>query len=214
VSDQLFREVDEEVRQDRLQDLGKRYGIYAAVAAVLIVAGTIAFVLWRDAQQSARDADSSRFLNAVIQESEAADAALLALRELADDGTTAYRFLAKLREARLLAQEGDTAQALAVFDSVAADADLGDTYRDLARLLAVANGLDVLSQDEVETRIGPLNVAGSPFQVTAREFLAVSAIKAGDMARAEELLRANQADGSAPVASRARATEVLTAIGR
>jgi len=214
VSDQLFREVDEEVRQDRLQDLWKRYGIYAAVAAVLIVAGTIAFVLWRDAQQSARDADSSRFLNAVIQESEAADAALLALRELADDGTTAYRFLAKLREARLLAQEGDTAQALAVFDSVAADADLGDTYRDLARLLAVANGLDVLSQDEVETRIGPLNVAGNPFQVTAREFLAVSAIKAGDTARAEELLRANQADGSAPVASRARATEILTAIGR
>lgn len=214
MSDQLFREVDEEVRQDRLQDLWKRYGIYAAVAAVLIVAGTIAFVLWRDAQQSARDADSSRFLNAVIQESEAADAALLALRELADDGTTAYRFLAKLREARLLAQEGDTAQALAVFDSVAADADLGDTYRDLARLLAVANGLDVLSQDEVETRIGPLNVAGNPFQVTAREFLAVSAIKAGNTARAEELLRANQADGSAPVASRARATEILTAIGR
>lgn len=214
MSDQLFREVDEEVRQDRLQDLWKRYGIYAAVAAVLIVAGTIAFVLWRDAQQSARDADSSRFLNAVIQESEAADAALLALRELADDGTTAYRFLAKLREARLLAQEDDTAQALAVFDSVAADADLGDTYRDLARLLAVANGLDVLSQDEVETRIGPLNVAGNPFQVTAREFLAVSAIKAGDTARAEELLRANQADGSAPVASRARATEILTAIGR
>lgn len=214
MSDQLFREVDEEVRQDRLQDLWKRYGKYAAVAAVLIVAGTIAFVLWRDAQQSARDADSSRFLNAVIQESEAADAALLALRELADDGTTAYRFLAKLREARLLAQEGDTAQALAVFDSVAADADLGDTYRDLARLLAVANGLDVLSQDEVETRIGPLNVAGNPFQVTAREFLAVSAIKAGDTARAEELLRANQADGSAPVASRARATEILTAIGR
>ncbi|MEK9831389.1 MAG: tetratricopeptide repeat protein [Rhodospirillaceae bacterium] len=214
MSDQLFREVDEEVRQDRLQDLWKRYGIYAAVAAVLIVAGTIAFVLWRDAQQSARDADSSRFLNAVIQESEAADAALLALRELADDGTTAYRFLAKLREARLLAQEGDTAQALAVFDSVAADADLGDTYRDLARLLAVANGLDVLSQDEVETRIGPLNVAGNPFQVTAREFLAVSAIKAGDTARAEELLRANQADGSAPVASRARATEILTASGR
>lgn len=214
MSDQLFREVDEEVRQDRLQDLWKRYGIYAAVAAVLIVAGTIAFVLWRDAQQTARDADSSRFLNAVIQESEAADAALLALRELADDGTTAYRFLAKLREARLMAQEGDTVQALAVFDSVAADADLGDTYRDLARLLAVANGLDVLSQDEVEMRIGPLNVAGNPFQVTAREFLAVSAIKAGDTARAEELLRANQADESAPVASRARATEILTAIGR
>lgn len=214
MSDQLFREVDEEVRQDRLQDLWKRYGILAAVAAVAIVVGTIAIVLWQNAQQSARDGDSTRFLNAVVQESTAVDTALLELRGLAEDGTPAYRFLAKLREGRLLAEEGDKAQALAVFDSVAADSDLGDTYRDMARLLAVANGLDVLSQNEVEERIGPLNTPDNPFRVTAREFLAVAAIQVGDTARAEELLRANQSDASAPVASRARATEILTAIGR
>ncbi len=214
MSDQLFREVDEEVRQDRLQALGKRYGIYAVIAAVALVAGTIAFVVWQDSQQAARDADSTRFLNAVVQESVAADSALLELRELGADGTTAYRFLAKLREGRLLAQEGDKAQALAVFDSVASESDLGNTYRDLARLLAVANGLDVLSQNEVEERIVSLNVPDNPFRVTAREFLALSAIQAGDTARAEELLRANQSDASAPVASRARATEILTVIGR
>ena len=210
---QLFREVDEEVRQDRYQQLWKTYGTYAVIAAVLIVAGTIAFVLWRDAQQSARDADSTRFLDAVVQESVQADTALQELRALAQDGTPAYRFLAQLREARLLATQGDKAQALAIFDSIAADSDLRGTYRDLARLLAVANGLDVLSQNEVEERIGPLNVAGNPFQVTAREFLAVSAIQAGERERAAELLRANQTDPSAPVASRARATELLTAIG-
>lgn len=210
---QLFREVDEEVRQDRYQQLWKRYGTYAVIAAVLIVAGTIAFVLWRDAQQSARDNDSTRFLDAVVQESVQADSALLQLRELAQDGTPAYRFLAQLREARLLATQGDKAQALSVFDSIAADSDLQDTYRDLARLLAVANGLDVLSQSEVEARIGPLNTDGNPFRVTAREFLAVAAIQAGERERAAELLRANQTDPSAPVASRARATELLTAIG-
>tara|TARA_R110002110_G_scaffold284986_1_gene499096 strand:+ start:76073 stop:76717 length:645 start_codon:yes stop_codon:yes gene_type:complete len=213
VSDPLFREVDEEVRQDRYQELWKRYGTYAVVAAVVIVGATIAAVVWRDAQQSARDADSSRFLDAVVQESVQSGSALLQLRELAQDGTPAYRFLAQLREARLLATQGDKAQALAVFDAVAADSDLGATYRDLARLLAVANGLDVLSQSDVEERIGPLNIEGNPFQVTAREFLAVAAIQAGNRERAVELLRANQADPAAPVASRARATELLTAIG-
>ncbi|MEP4377613.1 MAG: tetratricopeptide repeat protein [Alphaproteobacteria bacterium] len=213
MSDQLFREVDEEVRQDRFQEIWKRYGIYLVIGVVVIVGGTIAFVLWRDAQQSARDADSARFLDAVVQESVQADAALRELRVLAQEGTPAYRFLAQLREARLLATQGDKAQALAVFDSIAADSDLRGTYRDLARLLAVANGLDVLSQNEVEARIGPLNTDGNPFQVTAREFLAVAAIQAGERERAAELLRANQADPSAPVASRARATELLTAIG-
>lgn len=213
MSDQLFREVDEEVRQDRFQEAWKRYGIYLVIGVVLIVGGTVAFVLWRDAQQSARDTDSTRFLDAVVQESVQADSALLQLRELAEDGTPAYRFLAQLREARLLATRGDKAQALAVFDSIAADSDLRDTYRDLASLLAVANGLDVLSQGEVEQRIGPMNTEGHPFRVTAREFLAVAAIQAGERERAKELLRANQSDSSAPVASRARATELLTAIG-
>lgn len=210
---QLFREVDEEVRQERYQQLWKTYGTYAVIAVVLIVGATIALVLWRDAQQSARDADSTRFLDAVVQESVQADAALLELRALAQDGTPAYRFLAKLREARLLASQGDKAQALAIFDSVAADSDLRGTYRDIARLLAVANGLDVMSQSEVEERIGPLNKDGNPFQVTAREFLAVAAIQAGERERAAELLRANQTDPTAPRASRARATELLTAIG-
>ena len=213
MSDQLFREVDEEVRQDRLQNLWKRYGIYAGIVAVAIVGGTIAFVLWQNSQQSARDADSTRFLNAVVQEGTQADSALLELRELAAEGTPAYRFLAKLREGRLLAQEGNKAQALVVFDSIAADSRLSVTYRDLASLLAVTNSLDVLSQNEVEARIGPLNVPENPFRVTARELLAAAAIQAGDRSLAEDLLRANQSDTSAPVGSRARATEILTAIG-
>lgn len=213
MSDELFREVDEEVRQDRYQDLWKRYGIYTVVVAAIIIGATIAIVLWRDAQLSAREADSTRFLDAVVQESLQPDSALLQLQELARDGTPAYRFLARLREARLLAGDGDKAQAVAVFDSIAADDDLQSTYRDIARLLAVANGMDVLSQAEVEQRIGPIDSESNPFRVTAREFLALAAIQAGDRDRAAALLRANQADGSAPVASRARATELLTAIG-
>ena len=35
----IFNEVDEEVRRERLQKLWERYSIYIVVAAVLIVAG-------------------------------------------------------------------------------------------------------------------------------------------------------------------------------
>jgi len=180
VSDELFREVDEEVRQDRYQQVWKRYGTLLVIAVVAIVGATVAFVVWRGAQESAREADSTRFLAAVVQEQTQRDTAILQLRDIANDGTPGYGFLASLREASLLADAGNTAEAVAVFDSIAADDDLGASYRDMARLLAVARGMELLGSDEVEQRLSALNTEDNPFRVTAREFLAVSAIRNGN----------------------------------
>ncbi len=213
MSDELFREVDEEVRQEQYHKLWKRYGVYIAGVAIAIVAGTIAIVVWRDMQETARQDDSTRFIAAAAQEQVTPEAAIAALRELARDGTTGYRFLASLREARLLADAGDVSQAVAAFDAAAADDALDATYRDLARLLAVSNGMGVLSMAEVEQRIAAIDAPDNPFRFSARELLAVAAIQAGARERAGDLLRANLEDPAAPPAMRARATELLAAIG-
>lgn len=213
MSDDLFREVDEEVRQDRFQQVWKRYGTLVVIAVVAIVGATIAFVLWQGARENAREADSTRFLAAVVQEQTQRDTAILELRDLARDGTTGYRFLASLREASLLADAGNMAEAVAVFDAIAADDDLSASYRDMARLLAVARGMELLAPEEIEQRLSGLNTAENPFRVTAREFLAVSAIRAGNDAQARELLQANIDDSEVPPASRNRAVELLAVLG-
>jgi hypothetical protein len=213
VSDELFREVDEEIRQDRYQKIWKRYGTLVVIAVVAIIGATVAFVLWRDAQESAREADSTRFLAAVAQEQAARDTAVAELRDIARDGTPGYRFLASLREASLMADAGNTAEAVAVFDAIAADADLNETYRDMARVLAVSRGLELLAPAEIEQRLAPLNTPDHPFRITAREFLALAAIRAGDDNRARELLQENIDDTQSPPASRDRAIELLAALG-
>lgn len=214
MSDELFREVDEEVRQDRFQNLWKRYGIYLVIVFVVIVGATVAFVLWRDAQESARQADSARFLEAVVAEQTERNAAIDQLREIAREGTPGYRFLASLREAALLADGGETGEAVIVFDAVAADEDFEPVYRDIARLLAVAHGMQNMSQGEVEERLAGLAADDSPFRITAREFLAVAAIRGGNPDRAAELLRANIADNEVSRAAQARAGELLATLDR
>ena len=214
MSDELFREVDEEVRQDRFQNLWKRYGIYLVIVFVVIVGATVAFVLWRDAQGSARQADSARFLEAVVAEQTERNAAIDQLREIAREGTPGYRFLASLREAALLADGGETGEAVIVFDAVAADEDFEPVYRDIARLLAVAHGMQNMSQGEVEERLAGLGADDSPFRITAREFLAVAAIRGGNPDRAAELLRANIADNEVSRAAQARAGELLATLDR
>ncbi len=213
MSDELFREVDEEIRQDRFQQHWKRYGTLAALSLVVFLGAVIAVVVWRDAQQSAREADSARFLTAVVQEQSERDAAITALRDIAQDGTTGYRFLASLREATLLAEAGDVAEAVTIFDAVAADDAFSDPHRELARIFAVARGMEIMSAAEAEDRLSDFNTPTHPFRVTAREFLAVSAIRAGDDSRASELLRANMEDNETPLSARARASELLALTG-
>ena len=213
MSDELFREVDEEVRQDQFQKLRSRYRFYLLAAVVLIVGATVAVVVWRGAQQSARDTDSTRFLAAVVQEQAARDVALEQLRDLAREGTPGYRLLASMREAGLLAGSGQVSEAIAVFDSISADTDVATPYRDMSRLLAVAHGMALMSSAEVAERLSDMAAPSNAFRVTAREFLALAAMKAGDAARAREMLQANIEDRDTPPASRARAGELLAVVG-
>ena len=53
MSDDLFREVDEEVRQDRYIKIWKRYGIYVSALVVTIILITVGVVVWRDIERSA-----------------------------------------------------------------------------------------------------------------------------------------------------------------
>lgn len=213
MSDQLFREVDEEVRQDRFQAYWKRYGIWFAAAAALIVAVTIGYVVWQNMQESARQESSDAFVAAITGAAEDREAAIAQLRDLSADATPGYRMLARMREAALLAETGRTAEAVAAFDVIAADDGIDELYRDLARLFAVANGLDILSPDEVRSRIGSLDTPDHPLRFSARELLAAAALKAGDSEDATTLLRQIVDDPAAPQGIRSRAAELLQALG-
>jgi hypothetical protein len=114
----------------------------------------------------------------------------------------------------LLADGGETGEAVIVFDAVAADEDFEPVYRDITRLLAVAHGMQNMSQGEVEERLAGLAADDSPFRITAREFLAVAAIRGGNPDRAAELLRANIADNEVSRAAQARAGELLATLDR
>ena len=60
----IFREVDEELRQDKLTALWKKYGNVILGAAVLIVAVTAGVTLWKDRQHRAQEASSEAYVTA------------------------------------------------------------------------------------------------------------------------------------------------------
>jgi len=213
VSDELFREVDEDVRRDRAHQLWNTYGLYVIALVAFVVIATAAIVFWRDYQQGRHEANSQR-LDAALQLASGGrqDAAIDALEALASDAGGGIAVLARFREAALAAELGETARAVAIYDAVVADKGVDALYRDLARLFAVLHGLDDEPPASLEARLAPLLDTENPWHYSASELAALVALKAGETERARGLLEDLTEDLEAPQGVRARAAELLAAL--
>ena len=200
----IFQEVDEEVRRERLQKLWDRYGNYLIALCVLIVAGVGAwrgYDWWqmRQAAQSGAAFEAAAKLAGSGKDQEA-DAAFA---KLAMDGTAGYRILARLREAATLAKT-DTKSAVGAYDALAADASAGQAIQDLAAVRAGYLLVDTAPYAELRSRLEPLPAAPRPFHHSAREILALSAWRSGDSAAARQWIDMMMADPQTPPSTKSR----------
>jgi hypothetical protein len=216
VSD-IFQEVDEEVRRERLNRLWQQYGNYAIAACVLVV---VAVAGWRgyDWWQTRKAAEAGAAFESAVMLAEAgkhqeADAAFA---KLAVDGTAGYRILARLREAAELAQTDKNA-AVKTYDEIAGDRSAGQVMQDLAAVRSGFLLVDTAPYSEIRARLEPLTAADRTFRHTARELLALSAWKAGDMTAARQWADMIITDPLSPAGTRSRAevlSELIAASGK
>jgi hypothetical protein len=208
VSD-IFQEVDEEIRREQLNKLWARYGNYLVALCVLIVVGVAAWrgYEWWQAKQAAVSGAAFEQAAALaeagkVQEAEAAFA------KLTTDGTPGYRVLAGMRQAAELART-DTKAAVAAYDRVAADKSAGPAVQDLAAIRAGLLLVDSAPYAELRSRLEPLTGEDRIFRHSARELLALSAFKSGDLAAAKQWTDLVMTDPQTPSGMRSRA-EVLS----
>ena len=205
----IFQEVDEEVRRERLQKLWERYGNLVIAACILIV---VAVGGWRGYQwwENKKAGESgTAFENALtLAQAGKHDDAEAAFAKLAVDGTAGYRSLARLQQAAELAQTDKNA-AVKAYDDIAADKSVGQAIQDLAALRSGFLLVDSAPYSEMQQRLEPLTGADKTFRHSARELLALSAWKSGDMTAARQWTDMIITDPQSPQGSRSRA-EVLS----
>ena len=207
----IFQEVDEEVRREQLKKLWDRYGTYFIAACVLVV---VAVGAWRGYEwwQAKRAGESGAAFEQAVSLAEAGKTpdAEAAFAKLATDGTAGYRVLARLREAAAVAT-ADRPAAVKDYDEIAADRSAGRVIADLAALRAGFLLVDHAPYSEMRTRLEPLTGPDRAFRHSARELLALSAWKAGDVAAARQWTDMIVTDPQTPAGARNRA-EILSAL--
>lgn len=208
---QFIREIDEDLRRDRLLKLWERYGIYAIAVAFLVVAATAGWRGWEWYQTREGVKAGSRFEAAlVLAESGKHAEAEQEFAAIAKDANWGYRLLSRMR---LAAETGarDAAAGAVAYDAIAADGSIDAAIRDVARLRAAFLLLDTAQAAEIASRVEPLMVPTSPFRFSARETLALARYKAGEREAARAMFAELVVDPETPPALRNRA-EVMQAL--
>ena len=207
----IFREVDEDIRNARLRKVWDRVAPYALGAAVLLVLAVAAFRGWEYFQSRQADASGDRFMTALqLSDQGQYDEAITALRALAEDGSGSYPMLARFKIAADMGRSGDVTGAVAEFDAIAAS-NAPEDVRSLARLRAAMLLVDTVPFADMETRLSDLAATGNPWRHTARELLALSAWRNNDFQAAKTYLDQIATDQEAPQDMRSR-TLMLSAL--
>lgn len=200
----IFREVEEDVRRERLEKFWKRYGAWLIAAGILLLAGVGGWQLYKHQQKAARMRDSEAF--AAAQRISDPKNAATAFGDLAKSGTGGYGPVAKMAQAGALFASGQLKSAMDIYKEVG---KRDDQIGRAALLRAAWIIASTAPRKELEDLLAPLNKDGDAWQPLAREVLAFSDFRAAKIRQAADGYRALVENERSPQALRARARAMM-----
>jgi len=210
----FLREVDEALREQEMIDAIRRYGKMAAILIVVILVGLGGYLWWDNHRKDQLGEQGEQMALALDQvEAGKLDAGASQLAGLASSGSPGSRTAARMMQAGILAEQGKAAQAQTLFQTVAADADAPQPYRDLATIRGVALGFDAMPPADVVAKLKPLAVPGKPFFGSAGELLGAAYLKQGRNDLAGPLFASIAKDKTVPDTLQRRARQMAGLLG-
>ncbi len=211
--DSLLREVDEELRREKMERLWQRYNGLILGAAAVVIAGVAGYKFLESRRLSATYTAGSQFNAAVeLANQNKREEAVKAFQHIAETGPHGYASLAKLHIAGAYVKDGKTAEAVAAFDALASDPSVDQLLKNFAQLQAASLRMDQADFTEMQNRLNSLTGDSSPYKVSARELLGFAAFKAGKLEEARKLLEPLLIDPNATRAIQDRIKIVMAEI--
>lgn len=212
----IFQEVEEDLKRERSEELWRKYGKYVIGVAAVIVLGVAGREGWKTYESSTSIENGTRLANAVELAQDSAtdeDAALAALDAIIADGNAGFVALGHFQKAAVYLRADAKPSAINELEAIAGNSDIDQVYRDLAVVEIAMNSASEANAQELIARLEPIAVPENAWYYSAREMIALLHIASGDVDAAKPLLTEIADDNTAPSGMRARASEILKAVG-
>lgn len=212
--DVFLREVDDALRQDQLHTAFRRWGLAIGAVVILGLLGLGGYLYWQQQSRESAAQQGEQFTIALDDiEAGKLDEGKTKLAALIKDSDGGTKAATQLMQGGLAIEQGRTADALKLFEAVAADASAPQPYRDLAAIRLVAANFDAMKPEDVVARLKPLAEPGKPWFGGAGELVGLAYLKQGRKDLAGPLFAAISRDKEAPESLRSRARQMAGLLG-
>jgi len=211
--DDIFKEVDEELREERLTKIWKRIGPYVIgiLSGAIII--TSAVIGYREYDETQRQNWGVQFAEAMNLSEEGNWQESLDLFETLTEKTNlGYKTLSLFQAASLYAKNGNKEKALEIYQSLENEA-LDENFRDLATLMLIYLQFDNADPEILEKRIEKLASKGNPWYYNAVELKGFLFAKQKNKEKQIEIFNILSKDNKAPEGVRTRANDMLAILG-
>ncbi len=208
----FVEEVEEDIRQEKIKKMWRRFGPPAATVAALIVLGVFSWSFYINAkEQKSRDL-SDQFLKAMEQVSLGqTETAQQIFKNLSQSSVKGYEFSSLMALAYQNIQKGDISKALGYYDLII-QGQFDEAYKNLARVLAAQTSVGMEYYANYQDDIEKISASNLALKWSAREVKALHFISLSKMDLAKSELKNLAESTEVPADIRVRAQMILEVI--
>jgi hypothetical protein len=214
ITETFVKEVDENLRRDRLRDFFKENGTWIVLGVILFLAISGGIIWYQQHREKNAQAEVEQLAQLYKDIGDGNTGKVpQQLDELSDSGSKAVRASALFTRAAFAVQQNDPKLAIATYKKIRDDSSLPDSYRNAALIRETALEFDQLQPQQVITQLEPLAKPGDPWFGSAGEMTALALIKQGKTKEAGQLFATLAKDKDVPEAIRNRSIQISGSLG-
>ena len=168
----ILRQVDEELRQDRLKILWKKYRIYIVGMLILIIGGVFGYQTNKSVNQSYYEKTVEKYI--AIAGIKNLNESIKNLSEIEGDNQLFISSIAKIKAANLLMENGNTEESMNKLKEIMNDDNSDKLVADIATYFYLMSNLNEINKDEINIYITSERENNSSLKYLFKEAIATA----------------------------------------
>ena len=203
----ILRQVDEELRQDRLKILWKKYRIYIVGMLILIIGGVFGYQINKSVNQSYYEKTVEKYI--AIAGIKNLNESIKNLSEIEGDNQLFISSIAKIKAANLLMENGNTEESMNKLKEIMNDDNSDKLVADIATYFYLMSNLNEINKDEINIYITSEREKNSSLKYLFKEAIAIKNLLSGNIDLSKEYFNDLSNDTNAPREIAIRASKFL-----
>ena len=204
----IFQEIDEDLRQDKVARLWKAYGKYLVSLAVFIILAIAGYRFIEHINEENRE-QASELYELASEAGRTGDkkAAIELFSDERFNETIGYAIISKLKKATLAKSNNDPEGMAIVLKEIVRNEEIPSYLRNLARLQLIAS-----DSDKYISQLDALIEGDGPWKFLALELKGGMELEVGNLKEARSIFEELTIEADTPNNMRRRASEILKAL--